>query len=168
MKPFRNSACFLSLLVVILTGCGGGGSGGSSPTPTPSPTNATGLSPVTATVAGETVDLSWAVPADIPVRSIVEYHIYRDNQIIGTAPAGVNLFADGPPAQGAHTVTWERANGLALIQTSSLAPALTAGVLHSYQITALYQSVSMSITGQTSPGPYIEVNAGTAAFAQVP
>ncbi len=149
-----------------MTGCGGNGS--SNPAPTPTPTNATGLARVTATVSGETVHVSWTAPEDIPVNSIVEYHILRDNQIIGTAAAGMLSFVDGPPSQGAQTVTYHQANGTALLQTSAMAPALTAGALHEYQVTVLYQSVSVSGTGQPSPGPYHEISDGTAAFAQVP
>jgi hypothetical protein len=160
-----RSRCFPLLISVAviasLNGCGGGSdSPSTTATPTPTPTvtptptpTPSGIPPIIARAFAEPsvpgandasaarVEVRWSAPSDVPVNNILEYHVYRDNQIIGVTTRNQTNFTDGPlPDGGFNTVTFQRLTpGGSLEQIITSLTALAVGVSHTYSVEVLYQ-----------------------------
>jgi TolB-like protein len=58
------------------------------------------------------VRITWSTSADIPFGNILEYHIFRDESIIGVTKAGTQFFVDSPTfGQYGNTVTYTTVTG---------------------------------------------------------
>ena len=55
---------------------------------------AEGSVPASLDTAAARVELTWETAPDIPLRNVIEYHIYRDQQIIGVASQNNRTFTD--------------------------------------------------------------------------
>ena len=170
----RFLLAFVGLLVgaTLLTSCGSGGSGNSATptptatptaTPTPTPTPAAGISAVEARAYvtdslttprdnfAARVEITWRPPSDIPTQNILEYHIYRDDHIIGVGARMNTQFIDDASLPAGTTVPYSTtgANGGATDSLTTLLatiPTLTVGETHFYRITVLYQSAAFDGT----------------------
>ena len=157
--PLYALTLIICATISSLTGCGSGGSSPSNATPTPTmtptatPTPPAGISPVTARIFGAEgvtavrddsaarVQIIWQASPTIPLSNVLEYHIYRDAQIIGVASRSNFLFVDDASVPAGTSVNYAvpDSSGSGLSNRESLVPALTVGVTHSYQITVVYQ-----------------------------
>ena len=140
--PVKGVAVFaLAVSVVSLIGCGGanGGDSGPTPTPTATPQRFSGVPNVVITASDGAAHLTWDAPTLIPATFVIEYHIYRDNRLVGTAPPSIRAFVDAPLSSVPQTVTYHKASGAALTTvTGTVLPLMPGG--HAYAVTIVYES----------------------------
>ncbi|MBC8142431.1 MAG: hypothetical protein H7Y38_13435 [Armatimonadetes bacterium] len=166
----RKSVFVAGVLCLIIAGCGGGDSSPAptptpspvvQPTPQPSPTPLPSVMAAASIVDGQVqVTVLWEPSPDIPQNSIIEYHVYRDDTLIGTTNQTQNRFVD-TSARGETTVSY-LAFGFdpTLLETRSVSVLpLVRGVPHSYRVSALFR---------LSNGFHVETAIGTSAVVNVP
>ena len=147
----KEVAVFALVFVALAApGCGGGGDAISVPIPTPveTPSRVSGVSHVAVSAVNGAAHLTWGDPTSIPVASVLAYHLYRDNRLVGTVPPQTRDFTDAPASSVPQSVTYEKANEATLVTVTETIPPLTAGS-HGYAVTILYQSPNPSGSGVT-------------------
>lgn len=169
--------CAGMLSGAVLTGCGGSGNSTSNttiptatatPTPNASPTPASGIVPTTATrftnaqgVAG--VRVAWSLGADVTPSNVVEYHVFRDGQIVGVATPLQNTFDDLVMGDftnlTANSVVYPGNSNIniagTLVATSFIVPVFLPSVAHEYWVTVIFRQDSSY--RQTTLGSVVRV-----------
>ena len=147
---------------LLAGGCSGGGGGTVNPVATPSPSATPAITGVTArqTAKGLDVAVQWAAPTFTPTTNVVEYHIYRNNVLVGVASKATFIYNDAPSIDQSsftyYTISASDTTKLTLV-TVPTPSALFLGVPVTYRVTALYATPE---TAASATPEYAETEIG--------
>ncbi|MBC7806689.1 MAG: hypothetical protein H7145_11110 [Akkermansiaceae bacterium] len=83
------------------------------------------------------VQVTWQASPDVPPNNIVEYHVFRDGQLIGSTPPVTTQYFDSTTPSG--ELTYNRLDGTVLTSVTAMPPTLVTGMSHIYSVTVLFR-----------------------------